>query len=71
MDLSLKFKYITIYLVLNSLGIYIAILNWWPKDFFLIFGVGLCWFGILFLSIMISMLMIPNQKKNDFISIFS
>lgn len=71
MDLSIKLKYLFIYTSLNVIGLYIAFLNWWPGDFFLIFSFGLCWIGIFNLSIMLNLLLSDEVNKKKFVSFFS
>ena len=67
-----------IYMFLNSLGMYLAFQNWWTSEsaspapiFILLLYAGICWIGILFLSIMISQLIMLKQDKKSFISLFS
>ena len=57
---------------------YLAFKNWWTSEsaspapiFILLLYAGICWIGILFLSIMISQLVILKQDKKAFISLFS
>lgn len=78
MDFSAKLKYITTYIILNSLGIYLAYKNWWISEssnpipgFVLFFYAGICWIGIVFLGIMISQIISFRQEKKYFISPFS
>jgi len=77
MSLITKFKYFSIYIILNFIGFYLAFQNWWSKEsaspvpiFFILFCFGMCWLGIIFIGIMISQL-IFFKDKNDFVSPFS
>jgi len=78
MNSKAKVKYLAIYLLLNVLGILLAFQFWWTDSltlsklnrvtFILLLSVGICWIGILFLSILISRCFIVKLAKIDFIS---
>lgn len=80
MAIKQKLIYISIYLFLNILGILIALKYWWTDpltlSFFgieiaaLLISVGLCWIGVLHLSILLSRLIFIKKDKYKFIGIW-
>ncbi|WP_291141785.1 hypothetical protein [Flavobacterium sp. UBA7680] len=78
MNLKIKAKYLSLYLILNAIGILLAIRYWWTDPLILsglnkytiilLLSVGICWIGILFLSIMLIRLLIVKIDNYKFIS---
>ena len=80
MAIKYKLFYISIYLFLNIIGILIALNYWWTNSltlsFFgieiaaLLISVGLCWIGVLHLSLLLSRLFFLKNDKYKFIGIW-
>src|SRR6218665_241183 len=80
MNLKTKTKFLSIYLILNAIGVLLAIKYWWTDPLILsglnkviiilLFSIGICWIGILFFTIMIIRLLIVNIDHHQFISPF-
>ncbi|KIO51197.1 hypothetical protein IW18_19505 [Flavobacterium hibernum] len=78
MNLKIRIKYITIYLVLNGIAVFLAIRFWWTDPIILsylniytitlLFSVGISWIGILFISIMITRDLLLEKDKFNFIT---
>ncbi|WP_281231282.1 hypothetical protein [Flavobacterium gelatinilyticum] len=78
MNLKTKVKYLSIYLILNVIGIFLAIKYWWTDSLILsslnkftiilLFSVGICWMGILFFALFITRLLIVKIENPQFIS---
>jgi hypothetical protein len=75
-----KAKYFFIYLLLNITGFLLAFRFWWTDSLILsglnkftillLFSIGICWIGILFLSVMLSRYLILKPDNFNFISPF-
>lgn len=80
MNSKIKAKYICIYLLLNAIGIFLAFKFWWTNSLILsglnefslalLFSIGICWIGILFISVMVSRMLILKSDEFDFITPF-
>lgn len=80
MNLKTKAKYLFIYLFLNAIGILLAFRFWWTDPIILsgfnkitltlLSSVGICWIGILFLSVMLSINLNLKHDNFKFISPF-
>jgi len=78
MTLKIKVKYVLVYLFLNAIAFIVAFKFWWTDQlalselnkftFFLLLSVGISWAGILFISIMISRILILKTDQFSFIS---
>lgn len=75
MNTKIIIAYLILYILLNSIGVCIAFHFWWTdsltlsflekESLLLLLSVGVCWIGILYLSILIIrkfIVKIPNQK---------
>lgn len=80
MNSKIKAKYLLIYLLLNTTGFFLAFRFWWTDSLILsglnkftlllLFSIGICWIGILFLSVMLSRYLILKPDTFNFISPF-
>lgn len=80
MNPKTKAKYLFIYLLLNTIGILLAFKFWWTGPLILsgfnkftvilLLSIGICWIGILFISVMISRNFILKLDDFKFISPF-
>jgi len=80
MNLKTKAKYLFIYLLLNAIGILLAFKFWWADSLILsglnkftmilLLSTGICWIGILFISVMLSRNFILKPDNFEFISPF-
>jgi hypothetical protein len=78
MSLKTKAKYLFIYLLLNTIGILLAFKFWWTDSLILsrlnkftmilLLSIGICWIGILFISVMLSRNFILKYDNFKFIS---
>jgi hypothetical protein len=79
MNSKTSVKYLLIYLLLNTIGFLLAFRVWWSDSLIfsslnittisLLFSVGICWIGILFLSIMIGRRLVLKTDKFEFVSL--
>jgi hypothetical protein len=77
MNLKTVITYLILYIILNSIGISIALNFWWTdslnlsflkkESFLLLMSIGLCWFGILYMSILIIRKFIVKINTQNFI----
>jgi hypothetical protein len=80
MNSKIKAKYLLIYILLNTTGFLLAFRFWWTDSLILsglnkftlllLFSIGICWTGILFLSVMLSRHLILKPDNFNFISPF-
>ncbi|GEM_PF-3826577 len=69
--------YLILYIILNSIGLSIALNFWWTdsltlsflkkESFLLLMSIGFCWIGILYMSILIIRKFIVKIKTHNFI----
>lgn len=74
MNLKTRIEYLFIYLILNAFGIFLAFKFWWTDSLILsglnkstvilLLSIGICWIGILFISVMFSRNI--NLKSDNF-----
>ncbi|MEA9413454.1 hypothetical protein [Flavobacterium sp. PL02] len=79
MNLKTSAKYLLIYLLLNTIGFLLAFRVWWGDSLILselnlstiilLFSIGISWFGILSISVMISRKLILQTDTSEFISL--
>jgi hypothetical protein len=80
MNLKIIVKYLFTYLLLNAIGILLAFKFWWTDPLLLsglnkftvilLLSIGVCWIGILFISVMLSRNFILKPDNFKFISPF-
>lgn len=77
MKIQNQIKYIIVYLILNLAGVFLVSRFWWTdslelsffkrESFIILMSAGLCWIGILYLSILIIRKFIINDTVVKFI----
>jgi len=80
MNSKIKTIYVFTYLLLNIIGVSLAFKFWWTDSLILsglnkftlilLFSIGISWIGILFISLMLSRMLILKSDEFNFVSPF-